>query len=203
MKPAIQGIIFDYGGVISQPLQAQSIAEMWRLLAPSKPDDCAMAYRLYRPQYDAGLRGEEYWSQVLTHLGKASDAELIQQLIVQDVTGWGALNEAMLQYIRELKQRGIRLAILSNMTFETLKYLRDNFLGLEMFNHCCFSCEVKMIKPQPEIYRHCAGQLGLRPAECLFIDDTLENVTGAQRAGLVGVHYQKLDQLKTVIDEYL
>ena len=47
-----------------------------------------------------------------------------------------------------------------------------------------FSCEVRLVKPEPEIYRLCLEQLGARPAEAVFVDDTTHNVEGALAAGI-------------------
>ena len=55
-----------------------------------------------------------------------------------------------------------------------------------------------MRKPDPEVFRRAAAQLGLTPAECVVVDDLAANVRGARAAGAVGVLHDDPD---TTIDE--
>ncbi len=57
-----------------------------------------------------------------------------------------------------------------------------NFLGY--FDHVTFSCEIGVLKPEPEIYEHALRGLGVAPAEAVFLDDRPENVEGARHLGL-------------------
>jgi putative hydrolase of the HAD superfamily len=45
-------------------------------------------------------------------------------------------------------------------------------------------------KPAPEVFRRVAAMLGLRPEECVVVDDAIANVCGARAAGAVVVHHQ-------------
>ena len=44
-------------------------------------------------------------------------------------------------------------------------------------------------KPDPEIFLRAASELGLRPDECLFIDDRANNCDGARQVGMRAVHF--------------
>lgn len=46
-----------------------------------------------------------------------------------------------------------------------------------------------MRKPDPEIYRYAADRLGVRPEECVFVDDLRPNVGGAVEVGMVAIHH--------------
>jgi putative hydrolase of the HAD superfamily len=58
-----------------------------------------------------------------------------------------------------------------------------------MFDTIVISGEVGMRKPEPRIYRHTCADLGLTPAECVFVDDLVHNVAAAVDVGMVGVHH--------------
>lgn len=45
------------------------------------------------------------------------------------------------------------------------------------------SFQARMTKPNPDFYQLFLKQFGLTPEECVFIDDTPENVAEAQRQG--------------------
>jgi len=44
-------------------------------------------------------------------------------------------------------------------------------------------------KPDPEVFRRVAAMLGMRPDECVVVDDLQRNIRGARLAGAVGVHH--------------
>ena len=48
-------------------------------------------------------------------------------------------------------------------------------------------------KPDPEVFRRVAAQLGLTPAECVVVDDLAANIRGARAAGAVGVLHDDPD----------
>ena len=55
---------------------------------------------------------------------------------------------------------------------------------MEHFDHVTFSCELRLFKPQAEIYEHSFRGLKVAPEETLFIDDRQENVDGARAVGM-------------------
>ena len=82
---------------------------------------------------------------------------------------------------------GLSLGIISNTQSFDLDFLRRD--GLEPFmDVICLSCDLGVLKPDPAIYRHAAGQMGLEPAQILMVGDSLmDDVKGADRAGMNGV----------------
>ncbi|HMD91643.1 MAG TPA: HAD family phosphatase [Trebonia sp.] len=93
---------------------------------------------------------------------------------------------AMYQLIRDLRAKGIRTALLSN-SWGAGGYPREDFPGL--FDAVVISGEVGMRKPEPRIFHHAAGLLGIAPRECVFIDDLEANVQAAADVGMTGVHH--------------
>ncbi|MEP3048562.1 MAG: HAD family phosphatase [Roseibium sp.] len=57
------------------------------------------------------------------------------------------------------------------------------------------SAEFKARKPDPVVYERVCSGYGYTPEQSLFIDDRLENVEGAQKAGLSGHHFQSYGNL--------
>jgi len=63
--------------------------------------------------------------------------------------------------------------------------------ALEFMDHMdggVLSYELKIIKPNPAIYQALLDQYGLKPEECVFIDDTLKNIIAANELGFYGIH---------------
>ena len=61
---------------------------------------------------------------------------------------------------------------------------------LANFDRLVLSYEVGHFKPSAAFYLACAEAAGAEPGDCVFIDDLLENVEGAQAAGLVGILFR-------------
>lgn len=91
--------------------------------------------------------------------------------------------------IRQLKQAGYRLYILSNMSREFIAYLRT-FPVYGLFEGEVVSCEEGCVKPEPRIYELLLQRFGLDPAETLFIDDRGINL---EAAAAFGIHTQRFD----------
>ena len=63
------------------------------------------------------------------------------------------------------------------------------------FNTIYFSHEMKMRKPDPEIFLTVCRREGLNPINTLFIDDTSVHIEGAKKAGLLAYHLKDPDEL--------
>ena len=94
----------------------------------------------------------------------------------------------LLTVVREVRQRGVLTAVLSNA--DGLWTPPAEWRGL--FDTVVISGEVGLAKPSAAIYRLTARQLGLRADECVFVDDLAINVHGAAAAGMVGVHHTSI-----------
>lgn len=66
----------------------------------------------------------------------------------------------------------------------------------EVFGITIVSGEVKMLKPDAEIFALLCAQTGLAPQDCLFIDDSAANVAGARAFGMEAHHFQGAEGLE-------
>lgn len=93
-----------------------------------------------------------------------------------------------------LDSAGIPAAITSSSPVERIeKHLRSLNL-FHRFQKVCSGYDVPWGKPAPDIYIHGAQSLGLRPAECLALEDAPTGLLAAYRAGCVTVMVPDLDQ---------
>ena len=90
------------------------------------------------------------------------------------------------QLIRELKANGYNMYLLSNASLNQKKYWND-IPGSDCFSGTVVSSYVKLVKPQPEIFKYVLNKFGLVADECVFIDDATFNVEGAIYSGLHGI----------------
>ena len=94
-----------------------------------------------------------------------------------------------LDIIHRLNNAGTPLFILSNIGHWTLERLLEAHDFWDIFQGCIFSCEVGMIKPEPEIYRHLLDAYDLVPEETLFIDDLDVNTRAAEALGIRTIQF--------------
>ena len=102
----------------------------------------------------------------------------------------------MEELVRRLKSHGYCVYYLSNIPQDVLDLLRDRGV-LDGFDGGVASCEVHINKPDPKIYKALLDKYSLKAAECVFIDDRLENVQAAFALGFAGI--QMKDSVGTLV----
>jgi putative hydrolase of the HAD superfamily len=104
-------------------------------------------------------------------------------------------NEPMLDLMREIRDRGLRLAILTNNVREWEERWRAMLPIDEIFELVVDSAWVGMRKPDPEIYLLTVERLGgVEVNQCLFVDDNELNVEAARELGMTAVHFRSNEQ---------
>jgi len=98
--------------------------------------------------------------------------------------------------INELAEKKYKLALLSNVDPWHFKYCEQKFPVLNKFSKTFLSYKMEMKKPDPEIYQQVAKELDVKPEECLFIDDMLENVDAAKQVGYDAIRFVNPGQLR-------
>ena len=102
----------------------------------------------------------------------------------------------MYELIRELKEKGYGIYLLSNASLRQHEYW-PRIEASRFFDGTLISADEGVIKPQPEIYRLILERFGLRAEECFFIDDVSANIEGAFYCGIPGaVFYNDVEYLR-------
>ncbi len=197
---ALKAVIFDYGMVLSTAQEPQALAALKQI---TRLDDAAFEthYWQHRHDYDLGLlNGSGFWQKI------SEDAQLgltpaeVERLIENDVLMWSTLNEDMLQWVQAIQDAGLKTAILSNMGEELLSYMRQEFGWLGRFDHHTWSCELRIAKPDPEIYEYTCARVGIEPGEGLFLDDKPENIAAAESIGLPAIQFTNVEALQVELE---
>ncbi len=192
---ALEAVIFDYGMVLSTAQEPASLAALKQI---TRLDDQAFDehYWRYRHRYDLGeLNGRAFWENISRDAGLDLTPVEIARLIEHDVVMWSTLNETMIRWVAAVQDAGLRTAILSNMGEELLQYMRQEFGWLGRFDHHTWSCELRIAKPDPAIYRYTCEKLGVRPEHALFLDDKPENIAAAEAVGLQAIRFTTAEAL--------
>lgn len=207
-KNTIRAIIFDFGRVLTMAPDESSRDRM-RLLSGLDSGRFMAAYDNRRLDYDRGmLDSESYWKAVLRTAGAAEErisglnGEFVRSMTGFDIASWTVIRTPMVDWVRALKESGRKTAILSNMPGDHAKYVKRSFDWIDLFDVTVFSCEVKLIKPEPTIYAECLRRLEVSPEEAVFIDDGETNVTAARAMGMHGIVFHDLAGLSVSLNEF-
>jgi len=106
--------------------------------------------------------------------------------------------------IRDLKDRGIRLGLLTNNVKEFGEHWRTMFPLDELFEEVVDSSHVGMRKPERGIYELTCRRMGIAPTDAIFVDDNLDNIEAARAYGMEAVHFGEnpwdaLDELEAIL----
>jgi putative hydrolase of the HAD superfamily len=198
----ITTVIFDFGYVLSLPPRP---SDYQRLAALAGMDGMPFEeiYWGQRADYDWGtIDGPAYWRRVAATAGKEFTLAQIDSLIAADIAIWMRANPIMMEWVRALKSRGLKIAVLSNMPIEISIYMRQHAPWFGDFDYVCFSAEVQLAKPEAAIFHACLKVVQARPEECLFIDDRAENVEAARALGMQGLKFVSVQQLATQVQTF-
>lgn len=157
-------------------------------------------YWAHRDDLDRGsVRVVEYWQRVASDLGVEWDLATIQRLWAIDFRSWISVEPGTVRLIGELHAGGTRTALLSNAGFDFGDPFR-NAPFATLFEAVFVSAELGMLKPEPEIYRHVAQELGIELEQMVFIDNKASNVDGATALGVTGHVFTEVRGLRTFLE---
>jgi len=186
----IKTIIFDFGGVFIDLNKEATFIELERLGLSALTKQMVD----HNERYEKGMiETNEFISFYKDHFSMATDQLLIDawNSIILDIP------EHRLKFIEDLKAKGrFQLILLSNTNELHMQKVIEN-IGLtrykkfkNSFHSFYLSHEIKMRKPDPEIFRYILESHDIKPNECLFIDDTPSHTKSASS---LGIHTWNLD----------
>ena len=189
----IRGFLFDMDGVVldTEALYARFWREAAAALGHTMSYEQALGMRsLSSTAGQAQL--ERYFGKGVSRAEfRAKRIELMDAYVkVHGVD----LKPGIRELLDFLDEQGIRAAITTSSPLERVeRYLGPHGL-LPRFQRLCSGTEVAHGKPEPDIYLFGAACLGLKPEECIAIEDSPAGVLSASRAGCMTVMVPDLDQ---------
>jgi putative hydrolase of the HAD superfamily len=192
-------VVFDYGEVISV---SQSEADRRTLVAISglDPAEFWKLYDRYREDLDQGVTlPREYWTLIADDAGVEWSPAQLQQLWAADIRSWISVEPGTVELLAALHQGGTRVALLSNAGFDFSDPFRHSPMA-QFFEAMFVSAEMGLIKPDPEIYRVTAAELGITLEQMVFIDNKKINVDAAVALGVTGHVFTTVVELRTFLE---
>ena len=189
-----KAVLWDIGNVIvrwnPRTLYSQIFedpAECDRFLS----DVCNMVWHV---RHDFGVTSAENRLPLLEAFPHYSD-----QIHAWETRWWDMFSGVIAEtedVIHALAERGVPQFGLSNMSDEVFPGVRAMSPAFAHLSDVLISADVKMIKPQPDIFALLQSRYALAPARTVFIDDLPANVDAARVHGWHAIHFESASQLE-------
>ena len=182
-------LILDFGGVITRTLfETHAMTERALGLSPGsltwQGPFAPESDELWTAMQNDEISEREYWAQRTSEVGRLLGEQWTEMSqFVKAARGAdpeSVVRPEALQAIEIAKARRARLAILSNEL--DLFYGRDfrsKLPILDNFDVIADATYTGILKPDARAYLDCANELGVKPRDCVFVDDQQRNVAGA------------------------
>jgi HAD superfamily hydrolase (TIGR01509 family) len=177
----MDAVLFDMDGVIvdSEPhwQELEATEVLPRTVASGDPDPNVITGINYRESYD--VLGERYELAVDREEFESMYESVAEELYTERAT----LNPGIETLVRELRDRGVKVGIVSSAPKPWIELVVDTF-ELGPFDVLVSSEDIEALgKPEPDVYEHAAVELGLEPGDCVVVEDSANGVLAAVRAG--------------------
>ncbi|RQP08275.1 MAG: HAD family phosphatase [Paracoccus sp. BP8] len=190
----MKSVIFDLGGVLIDWDPALAFADVFT----SRTEAEAWMARIDFPGWNRMQDGGRSFAEGLA-AARAEHGDEARHLagylaafpvtIEKTVPGSWAVAEALLA-------RDVPLYALTNWSAETWPHALELHPRLgAIFADILVSGQVGVLKPDPAIFRLLMDRNGLRPGDCIFVDDSPANVEGARALGMDGIHFTGAEAL--------
>jgi putative hydrolase of the HAD superfamily len=144
-------------------------------------------YELVSPMLNDGrLAKAEAFRQIMANCGVQAAGDLVAEMVRRDqelLLANARLFDDVIPFLTRLRDRGIKIAIVSNCTENTRAMLVATRVD-ELADEMVLSCEVRSAKPAPGIFRHALDRLGVGPEAAVFVDDQARFCAGSVAVGI-------------------
>lgn len=178
----IKGVLFDMDGVLvdSEPFIAKAAIMMFEELGVhAKPEDFHPFVGTGENRYIGGV-AEKYNIKVDIQAVKARTYEIFGEIAKNNLFALPGAGE----FISRCRDKGLKMALATSADRVKMKVnLTEIGLPPETFNTIITGEDVVNKKPFPDIYIKAAESMGLRPQECLVVEDAVSGIRSGKSAG--------------------
>jgi HAD superfamily hydrolase (TIGR01509 family) len=178
----IRGVLFDMDGVLvdSERFICKAAIMMFSEIGLKvEPGDFEPFVGTGENKYIGGV-AEKYGLPVDIEKVKARTYQIYQEIIRGNLSPLPGAAE----FVGRCRDKGFRLAIATSAdSIKMEANLREIGMPASAFDGTVTGLDVENKKPSPDIYIMAAGKIGLKPDECLVIEDAVSGIKAAKSAG--------------------
>ena len=195
----IKAIVFDYGGVI-ETIEGGLMLKIANYLKIDLED----WLKVYSSLNYLCNTGKKSYEEVYALTAKKLDASDVQISHIHEMMrknrATRGMNFELLKIIKNLKSKNYKIGLLSNNYTQLRQELIDQNI-IDLFDVVIISSEVGYQKPQPEIFEYLFKGLNLKADEIVFVDDTKQSLTGAEKIGYTPILFMNNKKLKEELEK--
>lgn len=195
----IKNIVFDIGNVLADNRLKEFLMD--------KGFDGPMIKRIlkasvmspYWEQFERCDLTEEEALQAFASLDPEIENEL--RKAYNNIDGMLVIRDFAIDWVKSLKESGLHTYYLSNYSSKAYYECPDSIAFMEYMDGGLLSFQARMTKPNPEFYKKFLEEYNLKAEECVFIDDTPENVEVANELGFKGIVFDSYENVVAKLKE--
>jgi len=193
----VQAVVFDWAGTLTPWYDIDILGQWSKAAAAIDPEDAdRLGAALHAAERQLMKRClDENVSAALEQVFALAEVPMEQSALDAYLTAWTPythLDPQGAEVLAGLKQRGIKVGVLSNTTWSRgwHEHIFERDGVLDLIDAAVYSSEIPWTKPHPEAFRSALRALGdIAPHHAVFVGDRLfEDIHGAKAAGMRAVH---------------
>jgi len=192
----IKVIIFDYGGVLSMHGRIHPFFKKWATKLNKDPVKGEAA--LYENWVKASaneINSKLFWKRLADFL------EIDQEIVRSKTLKYFGFRDNVFALVKKLKKK-YKMALLSNQIEDWLEEVMKEKNFKEVFDVIVTSYGSKLRKPDIRIFKEIIKKLGVKPEECIYVDDLERNIPPAKELGMKTILFKDYKQLKRELKKF-
>lgn len=126
--------------------------------------------------------------------GMSKELKMDKERIISEWNELIVLNEDIIPVIEKLHENNT-VILLSNAPLGFVEKLMNEYRLKQLFDKMFISCNLKMSKPNPEVYKYCVNSFDKKFDKVYMIDDNLKNLEPLPQLGITPVHFTSIEKL--------
>jgi len=182
----IKALIWDMEGVLMLTDESDLPMKVAKTLNAPYDKVREIFFSDYNDRVDLGeITQDQFNEYILDILQMPRENKYLLEKIINEEF---YIDEELLKKIFEMR-REYKTGLISNFSNELRKRIENEWAFESTFDEIIISCEVGLVKPDPEIFNLMLDRLGVRADESVFIDDRIKNIDGAKKMGFHTVFF--------------
>lgn len=190
----IKNIVLDVGGVIFDDSK-QNIQKLLN-------KNCDNIYKIaYGSGFKKCLLGEISVQEHINSLKDEKDFNDISYILKKEnlIKSYPLIKNNF-EYIKDLRKRGYKLFLLTNITEDSYNYINELININEKIDGGIYSYQEHLIKPDYDIYNLLINRFNLNKDETIFFDDKEKNVKAANEVGIKSYVFTSINDIESNLE---